>query len=86
MLVKIESDQSARDGDLCDDAGLGRDVTLHVLKHTAVTCAHQPGYSGMAAEEMLGTTRETLHRNYEHWGEGNRHRFAKLRLKKGSRS
>jgi len=57
---------------LCNDAGLSRDVTIHSLKHTAVSWAHQRGISLAAAEQMLGTTAETLLSHYVHWGRDSR--------------
>ena len=55
--------------DLCTDAGLGRDVIVHTLKHTAVSWCHAKGYSIEDTALMLGTTEDTLRRYYTHWGE-----------------
>jgi integrase len=57
--------------DLCRDAGLD-DATVHTLKHTAVSWAHQRGITLVAAEQILGTSGETLLKHYSHWGEESR--------------
>ncbi|WP_298372349.1 hypothetical protein [uncultured Bradyrhizobium sp.] len=57
---------------LCNNAGLSRDVTIHSLKHTAVSWAYQRGVSLAAAEQMLGTSAETLLAHYVHWGHDSR--------------
>lgn len=49
-------------------AGLGPEVTIHTLKHTAVNWALQAGYSMPAIAKMLGTSVETLLSYYTDWG------------------
>lgn len=47
-------------------AGLGDDVTIHPLKHTAATWCRQKGFSLEATAEMLDTSVETLRKFYTH--------------------
>jgi integrase len=56
---------------VCRDAGLVN-ATVHTLKHTAVSWAHQRGITLAAAEQIFGTTAETLLKYYAHWGEESR--------------
>jgi hypothetical protein len=53
---------------LREDAGLDNQVLIHSLKHTAVSWAYQRGITLSAAEQMFGTTAETLLKHYVHWG------------------
>lgn len=69
-------------GELCEDAGVDN-VLVHSLKHTAVTWAHDRGISLQAAEQMLGTSAETLLKYYAHWGEQSR-RTAKAEFNDGA--
>lgn len=48
------------------DAGLGRDVTPHVLRHTSATWLMQRGADPWAAAGYLGMSMETLDRIYGH--------------------
>lgn len=48
------------------DAGLGPDVTPHVLRHTAATWMMQRGVKTWDAAGFLGMTQETLERVYGH--------------------
>ena len=57
--------------DLCDDAGI-EGATVHTLKHTAMSWANQRGITLLAAEQVLGTTAETLLKHYTHWGDESR--------------
>jgi hypothetical protein len=52
---------------LVRDAGLGSEVTIHVLKHTAVNWCHQRGFKIEFTAKMLGTRPETLRRYYTDW-------------------
>lgn len=47
-------------------AGLGADVTPHVLKHTSITWSMQRGTSKEDAASFYGTTVETIERHYWH--------------------
>lgn len=49
-------------------AGLGNEVSLHTLKHTAANWCLQAGYRMSFIARMLGTTEETLARCYTDWG------------------
>ncbi|MEJ0095155.1 MAG: tyrosine-type recombinase/integrase [Methylocella sp.] len=48
------------------DAGLGQDVTPHVLRHTAATWSMQNGTDLWEAADLLGMTVKTLERVYGH--------------------
>jgi integrase len=48
------------------NAGLGRDVTPHTLKHTAITWAMQSGMKLAVASNYFSTSIETLERVYYH--------------------
>jgi integrase len=48
------------------DAGLGRDVTPHVLRHTAATWLMQAGTDMWEAAGYLGMTIEMLSQRYGH--------------------
>lgn len=48
------------------DAGLGADVTPHVLRHTAATWLMQAGTDMWEAAGYLGMTVETLSARYGH--------------------
>ena len=48
------------------DAGLGADVTPHVLRHTAATWLMQAGTDPWEAAGFLGMTVETLMTRYGH--------------------
>ena len=48
------------------EAGLGRDVVRHTLRHTAATWLMQAGTSPWAAAGYLGMSVETLLANYGH--------------------
>jgi hypothetical protein len=54
-------------GPVARDAGLGRGIGMHVLKHTAVEYAHEMRVGITAAAAMLGTTKETLLECYTDW-------------------
>ena len=47
-------------------AGLGADVTPHVLKHTAITWAVQIGVGIEEAAEYFDTSSETIRKHYWH--------------------
>jgi len=51
---------------IVDDAGLGREVVRHVLRHTAATWLMQLGTDPWQAAGWLGMTLEQLQENYGH--------------------
>jgi integrase len=53
-------------GAVVEDAGLGPDVTPHVLRHTAATWLMQAGVDVWEAAGFLGMTVEMLSQRYGH--------------------
>jgi site-specific recombinase XerD len=53
--------------DVAIAAGLGDDVTPHVLRHTAATWLMQTGTDMMVAGKFLGMTTRTLESTYAHF-------------------
>ncbi|MBA3904853.1 MAG: hypothetical protein C0522_14460, partial [Rhodocyclaceae bacterium] len=49
------------------DAGLGKDVLPHVLRHTAATHLRVMGVSVMAMADLLGMNPKTAMTHYAHW-------------------
>lgn len=49
------------------DAGLGKDVLPHVLRHTAATHLRVMGVSVMAMADLLGMNAQTAITHYAHW-------------------
>jgi integrase len=53
-------------GRVRDDAGLGEDVTPHILRHSAITWAMQAGADPWEVAGYFGATREVIERVYGH--------------------
>jgi integrase len=60
----IRVDKTVRD--IAREAGLGDDVTPHVLRHTAATWMMQAGVDMLEAGRYLGMTTRTLEGTYAH--------------------